>query len=160
MTALLYALTVLIWGTTWIAIRNELGRVSVEFSIVYRFALAGVVLFATLLLARRLRPVPLRNQPFVVLQGLCLFSCNFLCFYTATSFVPSGIVSVVFSAASVFKPCYPSGSRRTRRETRSASASTDRPEAGRTPSPRLRRPSSGGTLKRAASRTGRWPSSL
>lgn len=102
MTAFLYALTVLIWGTTWIAIKNELGHVSVEASIVYRFALAGAVLFAALLLTRRLRPIPIRHQPFVLLQALCLFSCNFLCFYTATSFVPSGIVSVVFSAAAAF----------------------------------------------------------
>lgn len=102
MTAFLYALTVLIWGTTWIAIKGELGHVSVEASIVYRFALAGLVLFAALLFTRRLRPVPLPHQPFVLLQALCLFSCNFLCFYTATSFVPSGIVSVVFSAAAVF----------------------------------------------------------
>jgi drug/metabolite transporter (DMT)-like permease len=101
-TALLYALTVLIWGTTWIAIKNELGHVSVEASIVYRFALAGSVLIATLLLTRRLRPIPLRHQPFVLLQAFCLFSCNFLCFYKATSFVPSGIVSVVFSAATIF----------------------------------------------------------
>lgn len=102
MTAFLYALTVLIWGTTWIAIKNELGHVSVEASIVYRFALAGAVLFTALLLARRLRPIPLRHQPFVLLQALCLFSCNFLCFYKATSFIPSGIVSVVFSAATIF----------------------------------------------------------
>lgn len=101
-TAFLYALTVLIWGTTWIAIKNELGHVSVEASIVYRFALAGLILFAALLLTRRLRPIPLRHQPYVLLQALCLFSCNFLCFYTATSFIPSGIVSVVFSAAAVF----------------------------------------------------------
>jgi drug/metabolite transporter (DMT)-like permease len=100
-TAFLYALTVLIWGTTWIAIKYELGHVSVEASIVYRFALAGTVLFAALLVTRRLRPIPLRHQPFVLLQALCLFSCNFLCFYNATSFVPSGIVSVVFSAATI-----------------------------------------------------------
>jgi len=101
-TAFLYALTVLIWGTTWIAIKNELGHVPLEASIVYRFALAGAVLSAALVLTRRLRPIPIRHQPFVLLQALCLFSCNFLCFYTATSFVPTGIVSVVFSTAAVF----------------------------------------------------------
>ncbi len=44
MTAFLYALTVLIWGTTWIAIKHQLGTVAFEASIAYRFALAGVVL--------------------------------------------------------------------------------------------------------------------
>ncbi len=102
MTAFLYALTVLIWGTTWIAIANQLGPVPVEASIAYRFALAGSMLFVVLAVTRRLQLIPVRQQPFVLLQGALLFSCNFLCFYTATSFMPSGLVSVVFSAATIF----------------------------------------------------------
>ncbi|WP_407523052.1 DMT family transporter [Methylobacterium oryzisoli] len=102
MTALLYALTVLIWGTTWIAITLQVGPVAFEASIVYRFALAGAVLLCALGLTGRLQPIPWRQQPFVLLQALCLFSCNFACFYLAACSVPSGIVSVVFSAATVF----------------------------------------------------------
>ncbi len=48
MTAFFYALTVLIWGTTWIAIHYQLGAVPVEASVVYRFALAAAVLFVGL----------------------------------------------------------------------------------------------------------------
>ncbi|HXV30927.1 MAG TPA: DMT family transporter [Sinorhizobium sp.] len=102
MTAFYYALTVLIWGTTWIAIKHQLGVVPIEASIAYRFALAGAVLFLMLLATRRLHPIAARHQPYVVLQALCLFSCNFICFYIATRYVPSGVVSVVFSAATIF----------------------------------------------------------
>ncbi|ACL61281.1 DMT family transporter [Methylobacterium nodulans] len=102
MTAFCYAATVLIWGTTWIAIKNQLGIVAPDVSIVYRFVLAGLVLLAVLRLTGRFKPVPLRQQPFVVLQALCLFSCNFACFYAATRYVASGVVSVVFSAATIF----------------------------------------------------------
>ncbi|MBB3522217.1 DMT family transporter [Rhizobium sp. BK456] len=102
MTGLCYALTVLIWGTTWIAIKNQLGVVPIEASIAYRFALAGVILFVGLTVAKRLQPIPLRHHPYVVLQSICLFSCNFLCFYIAETLVPSGIVSVIFSAATIF----------------------------------------------------------
>ena len=102
MTAFLYALTVLIWGTTWIAIKAQLGSVAVQASIAYRFALAGTVLFAALAVSGKLQRIPLRQQPFVLLQALCLFSCNFACFYNATRFMPSGLVSVVFSAATIF----------------------------------------------------------
>lgn len=102
MTAFYYILTVFIWGTTWIAIKYQLGVVAIEASIVYRFALAGLVLFVILGITRRLDPIPARHQPFVLLQALCLFSCNFICFYIATRYVPSGIVSVVFSAATIF----------------------------------------------------------
>ncbi|WP_298956059.1 EamA family transporter [uncultured Methylobacterium sp.] len=102
MTAVYYVLTVLIWGTTWIAIKGQLGPVAFEASIAYRFAIAGAVLFAALALTRRLQPIPWRQQPYVVLQALCLFSCNFVCFYLATRTIASGILSVVFSAATIF----------------------------------------------------------
>ncbi len=46
----LYVLTVLIWGTTWIALKLQLGVVAIPVSIVYRFGLAALVLFALLLL--------------------------------------------------------------------------------------------------------------
>jgi drug/metabolite transporter (DMT)-like permease len=101
-TALFYALTVLIWGTTWIAIRYQLGTVPVEASVVYRFALAGTVLFIGLGAMGRLRVIPRGQQPWIVLQALCLFSCNFICFYIATGYIPSGVVSVVFSSATIF----------------------------------------------------------
>ena len=41
----LYLLTVLIWGTTWIAIKLQMGPVAITLSIAYRFALAALVLF-------------------------------------------------------------------------------------------------------------------
>lgn len=99
MVAFYYVLTVLIWGGTWIAMKKQIGVVPIEVSIVYRFALAGTLMFLFLLVTRRLRFIPARHQPFVLLQALCLFSLNFICIYLASGYVPSGIVSVVFSAA-------------------------------------------------------------
>lgn len=98
----LYFLTVVIWGTTWIAIKLQLGVVAIPVSIFYRFALAGLVLFAALLLTRRLQPLDRRGHWLCVGQGLCLFCLNFLCFYSATQWIPSGLVSVVFSAATLW----------------------------------------------------------
>ena len=43
--ATLYALTVLIWGSTWFAIEFQLGNVAPEISIVYRYVLASAILF-------------------------------------------------------------------------------------------------------------------
>ena len=73
----LYLLTVLIWGTTWIALKLQLGVVAIPVSIVYRFALAGLILFAMLLLTRRLQPMNRRGHLICLAQGLCLFSLNF-----------------------------------------------------------------------------------
>ena len=96
----LFASTVLIWGTTWIAIAFQIGTVDLVVSVFYRFALACVVFLVGLALLGRLK-LPAQWR-FVVLQALCLFSFNFLCFYQATSLMPSGLVSVIFSLATIF----------------------------------------------------------
>ena len=44
MNLFLYALTVLIWGTTWIAIKWQLGVVPPPVSIAWRFGLAALIL--------------------------------------------------------------------------------------------------------------------
>ena len=99
-TFFLFIATVLIWGTTWIAIALQVGEVPVVVSIFYRFALAGFLMLIGLLVLGRLKfPVHWR---FVVLQALCLFCFNFIGLYKATTLIPSGLVSVVFSLASMF----------------------------------------------------------
>ncbi|WP_236205434.1 DMT family transporter [Pseudomonas tohonis] len=98
----LYLLTVLIWGTTWIAIKLQMGEVAIPVSIAYRFALAAVVLFAILLLGRRLQKLDGRAQMICLAQGLCLFCVNFMCFYTASQWIPSGLIAVVFSTATLW----------------------------------------------------------
>lgn len=102
MNASLYLLTVLIWGTTWIAIKWQLGSVPAPVSIALRFWLAAAVLLLILLARRqRLRP-PAGAWPYLLAQGAALFCCNFLCFYYASQWVTSGLVAVVFSTASLW----------------------------------------------------------
>ena len=98
----LYLLTVLIWGPTWIALKLQLGEVAIPVSIAYRFALAALVLFAILLLSGRLQPMNRRGQLICLAQGLCLFCINFMCFYTASQWIPSGLVAVIFSTATLW----------------------------------------------------------
>lgn len=99
-TPLLFTATVLIWGTTWIAIAAQVGDVPVTVSIFYRFAFAGIAMLSGLALLGRLqRPTVWR---FVIVQALCLFCLNFVGLYLATSLIPSGLVSVIFSLASIF----------------------------------------------------------
>lgn len=98
----LYLATVLIWGTTWIALKLQLGEVAIALSIAYRFALAALVLFAVLLLSGRLQPLNRRGQWICMAQGLCLFCVNFMCFYTASQWIPSGLIAVVFSTSTLW----------------------------------------------------------
>ncbi|MBK1697509.1 DMT family transporter [Rhodovibrio salinarum] len=97
---LLFTITVLIWGTTWIAIAAQVGEVPILLSICLRFALAGVVMLAGLSVLGRVRRPPVWR--FVVVQALCLFCFNFVGFYTASGLMASGLVAVVFSLASIF----------------------------------------------------------
>lgn len=99
-TIFLFVATVLIWGTTWIGISAQIGEVPLIQSIFLRFAMAGVVMLAGLAVIGRLqRP---HRWRFVLMQALCLFSFNFVAIYNASALIPSGLVSVVFSLASIF----------------------------------------------------------
>nr|WP_319526804.1 DMT family transporter [Pseudomonas laurentiana] len=102
MNLFLYVLTVVIWGTTWIALKLQLGVVAIPVSIVYRFALAALLLFVILLVSRRLQPMSRRAHGLCLAQGLCLFCVNFMCFLTASQWIPSGLIAVVFSTATLW----------------------------------------------------------
>lgn len=99
MNPFLYLLTVLIWGSTWIAIKWQLGVVPAPVSIAYRFWIAAAVLLLILFVMRKPVRPPRAAWPYLLAQGLALFCCNFLCFYYASQWVPSGLVAVVFSTA-------------------------------------------------------------
>jgi len=96
-SASLYLASVLIWGSTWYAIKFQLGVVAPEISLVYRFALAAIILLSFCTLTGRSLRYSLRQHGFIALQGLFLFSSNYLIFYWATSLLTSGIVALMFS---------------------------------------------------------------
>src|SRR5574341_2354660 len=95
--AALYALTSLIWGSTWIAITFQLGTVAPEASIVYRFALAALVLAVFVLVRRLPMTFSRREHGFIALQGAFLFSFNYILVYLAEQLLTSGLVAIVFS---------------------------------------------------------------
>jgi drug/metabolite transporter (DMT)-like permease len=98
----LYVITVLIWGSTWLAIKFQLGVVPPELSVAYRFFLASLLLFAY----SKLRGLNLRfsrrEHLFIALQGLLLFSLNYVMVYFSEIYITSGLVSVLFSAVIIF----------------------------------------------------------
>ena len=78
MNVLLYSLVVLIWGTTWIALKWQLGIVPIPLSIFYRFALAAIVMFAVLAWQGKLTRPRGETIRLIAAQGLCLFCLNFV----------------------------------------------------------------------------------
>ncbi len=94
---LFYTMTVLIWGSTWLAIKFQLGAVAPSVSIAYRFALASLMLFLWCLITRRSLNFTRHDQLFMALQGSQLFALNYLFFYLAELTLTSGLAAVVFS---------------------------------------------------------------
>lgn len=93
----LYGLTVVIWGTTWIAMKHQVGIVAPELSVAYRFAIAAALVFAWALLARQRLRFAGRQHLLLAAMGLCMFSFNFYFFYSAAAYLTSGLLAVVFS---------------------------------------------------------------
>lgn len=97
----LYVATVLIWGSTWFAIKMQLGVVPPAVSVTWRFlaAAAGLLGFA---LVRRL---PLRfcarDHLWMALQGLLLFCLNYVGFYVAEQTLTSGLAAVICSMLTI-----------------------------------------------------------
>jgi drug/metabolite transporter (DMT)-like permease len=95
----LFALAVLIWGTTWYAIVFQIDHGSPEFGVALRFALAGALALG---LARaggeRFAP-PRAAWGLLLLQGVFMYGLSYLCVYHAEHHVPSGLVAVGYSAS-------------------------------------------------------------
>ncbi|MGC3835810.1 DMT family transporter [Moritella viscosa] len=102
MSALLYVSMIFIWGFSWISIKWQHGDVPMEVSIFYRFAIAATVMFVVGKIWGKLQPVKRKDHAFLALQGVCLFCCNFIAFYSATLYIPSGLVAVFMASAPVF----------------------------------------------------------
>jgi drug/metabolite transporter (DMT)-like permease len=95
----LFAVCVLIWGSTWLAITFQLGSVAPEASVGYRFVLAALVLFAFC----RWRGMSLafnRAQHLdLLLFGAAMFCLSYILVYHAELYIISGMVAVAYSAS-------------------------------------------------------------
>jgi len=87
----------LIWGSTWIVIRGQLGIVPPEWSVTYRFSIAAAAM-ALLALAKG---EGLRLPPSGIAAALALgflqFCINFIAVYLAERHITSGVVATVFA---------------------------------------------------------------
>ena len=94
---LLYLLTVLIWGSTWIAINYQLGDVALEASITYRFAFAAVILFLFARVKHLSLRFSLKQHGLFAAFGICLFGLNYLLLYSAQQHINSALTCIAFS---------------------------------------------------------------
>lgn len=100
----LFAIASLIWGSTFFAITLELGEVPPAVSVVYRFALASLALFAFCLLRGDKLRLPWRAQRWILLQGFFTFCVSYVCTYNAEQYVVSALVAVLFALMVFWTP--------------------------------------------------------
>ena len=94
----LFAVCVIVWGTTWHAITYQLDFPA-ELGVALRFALAGLAV----MLVCRWRGESLRFGPrmhaALAAQGVFMYGVSYVCVYHAERFIPSGLVAVGYSAS-------------------------------------------------------------
>lgn len=87
----------LVWGSTWLVIRDQLSVVPAPWSVCYRFMVAAIGMF--ILAAVMRQPLALGRAGFkwASLLGLMQFTFNFNFVYRAEHYIPSGLVAVLFA---------------------------------------------------------------
>ncbi len=100
----LYAAAVFIFGSGWLPMKMQLGTIAPEVSAVWRFLVAAPVMFAIVAATRGRLAFPLKDHALFAFLGITLFSMNFMFFYHAAYYLPSGLMSVIFSLTAVFIP--------------------------------------------------------
>jgi drug/metabolite transporter (DMT)-like permease len=103
-SAALFLTATLIWGSTWLGIKYQLGTVAPQISVAYRFAAAAALLIVWCLATRRSLRFTLRDHGFLALQGVTFFGFNYVAIYVAEQYVTSGLLAVLFSTIVFMNP--------------------------------------------------------
>ena len=96
----LYLLTVLIWGSTWLAVEFQIGIVAPEVSIFYRYVIASLVIFSWCFAKKQNLKFNTRTHMVFVSLGLLLFCLNYICVYIGQEYITSALMAIVFSTVS------------------------------------------------------------
>lgn len=97
----LFALTTLSWSASWFAISLQVGVVSPEVNLIWRFAIATLLMFGWVAASGGPLRFPWQDHLRFLALGILIFSSNFILFYHGALYLVSGLLSVVFSLASV-----------------------------------------------------------
>jgi drug/metabolite transporter (DMT)-like permease len=92
-----FLLVTLIWSSTWIVIKDQLGTVPPSWSVTYRFVVAAAAMFAWAALSGASLRIGRRGHVLAALFGVPQFCLNFNFVYAAEHHVTSGLVAMVFA---------------------------------------------------------------
>jgi drug/metabolite transporter (DMT)-like permease len=92
-----FAIVTLIWGSTWIVIRDQLGSVPSSWSVTYRFLIAGIAMLVYATVRGERIALDARGWGFAAALAVLQFCFNFNFVYRAEGYITSGLVAVVFA---------------------------------------------------------------
>ncbi|RYY23192.1 MAG: DMT family transporter [Sphingomonadales bacterium] len=92
-----FAIVTLIWGSTWLVIKDQLATVPPSWSVAYRFTIGGVAMLIWAVMRKERLALDARGLVFVFLLGFAQFVLNFNLVYRAEQHITSGVVAVVFA---------------------------------------------------------------
>ncbi len=92
-----FLLITLIWSSTWIVIKDQLGAVPAAWSVTYRFVIAAAAMFAWAAASGATLRIGRRGHLLAALFGVPHFCLNFNFVYAAEHHVTSGLVATVFA---------------------------------------------------------------
>ena len=90
-----------VWGTSWIALKAQLGEVSPEVSTLWRFLLAAPLMWLWAAARGETLAYPAADHRRFAAAGALMFSSNFVLFLYGGQYLPSGLLAVVFSLVSI-----------------------------------------------------------
>lgn len=92
-----FAAVTIIWGSTWLVIRDQLGVVPASWSVTYRFLIAGITMLIYALVRRQSLRLDAGGLLFALGLGLSQFVLNFNFVYRAELYITSGLVAVIYA---------------------------------------------------------------
>lgn len=95
--AVSFVLITLIWGSTWLVIKDQISEVPPSWTVTWRFTLAAAGMCTLALVRGESLRLPGRVTALAAIIGLFQFASNFQFVYRAESHVTSGIVAVLFA---------------------------------------------------------------
>ncbi len=92
-----FVIFTLIWGSTWIVIRDQLGTVPPSWSVAYRFVIAAAAMALLARVKGERLPLDGKSALAVTFLGFTQFCVNFNVVYFAERHITSGVVATVFA---------------------------------------------------------------
>ena len=92
-----FAIVTLIWGSTWLVIKDQLHSVPPSWSVTYRFAVAGAAMLVWAKMRKERLGLDARGIGFAAVLGITQFVLNYNFVYVSEQYITSGVVAVVYA---------------------------------------------------------------